>query len=377
MFRGVIIHSWLILMLHVPVFLNGQEIKVETLSIDAAAPDFYLKGIDGKEYSLSDFENYKILVVLFTCNHCPTAQAYEDKFIQAVNDFKNKNVGFVAISPNSPQAISLSELGYSDLSDDFESMKIRAKDKSYNFPYLYDGESQTASLAYGPIATPHVFIFDQNRNLRYKGRIDDTENPYLSPNERNMDIVINELLEEKQISFESTKTFGCSIKWAWKDEWKRRLLEEWKNAKVTIEEVSANEIKSIIKNDGNKYRLINLWATWCGPCVIEFPEFITIDRMYRGRDFEFISLSADKLNKKDEVLRFLKEKEASNKNYIYSGANTYNLIEAVDENWQGVLPYTLLIAPGGELIYSVDGPIDPLLLKKEIVNALGRYYADD
>lgn len=377
MFRRTIIHSWLILMLHVPVFLNGQEIKVETLSIGAAAPDFYLKGIDGKEYSLSDFENYKILVVLFTCNHCPTAQAYEDKFIQAVNDYKNKKVGFVAISPNSPQAISLSELGYSDLSDDYKSMKIRAKDKSYNFPYLYDGESQRASLAYGPIATPHVFIFDQNRNLRYKGRIDDTENPYVSPNERNMDIVINELLEEKQISFESTKTFGCSIKWAWKDEWTKRLLEEWKNAPVTIEEVTANEIKSIIKNEGNNYRLINLWATWCGPCIIEFPEFITIDRMYRGRNFEFISLSADKINKKDEVLRFLKEKEASNKNYIYSGANTYNLIEAVDENWQGVLPYTLLIAPGGELIYSVDGPIDPLLLKKEIVNALGRYYADD
>jgi hypothetical protein len=96
--------------------------------------------------------------------------------------------------------------------------------------------------------------------------------------------------------------------------------------------------------------------------------------MYRGRNFEFISLSADKINKKDKALAFLKSKHASNQNYIYNAENIYDLIEAVDRNWQGALPYTILVAPGGKIIYSRQGTIDPLKMKKAIVEVLGRYY---
>jgi thiol-disulfide isomerase/thioredoxin len=167
------------------------------------------------------------------------------------------------------------------------------------------------------------------------------------------------------------------VKWAWKDEWKKKLLVDWANEPVTLEEISAEGIQNEIRNAGDNLKLINIWATWCGPCVIEFPDFITIDRMYRGRDFEFISISGDKINNKEKALKFLTKKEASNTNYIFSGENSYDLIEAVDKDWQGALPYTLLIAPGGEIIYKVDGPIDPLTVKREIVDYLGRYYADD
>ena len=108
----------------------------------------------------------------------------------------------------------------------------------------------------------------------------------------------------------------------------------------------------------------------------EFPDFITIDRMYRGRDFEFISISADKLSKKNKVLGFLKAHQASNKNYIFSRDNIYDLIEAIDPNWQGALPYTVLVEPGGKIVYGQQGPIDPLQLKKRIVenHLLGRTY---
>src|SRR5687767_7690403 len=104
-----------------------------TLSIGAKAPDFKLPATDDKMYSLANFADKKILVVIFSCNHCPTAQAYEDRIIALTKDYASKGVGMVVISPNNPDAINLGELGYTDLSDDMNDMKIRAKDKGYNF----------------------------------------------------------------------------------------------------------------------------------------------------------------------------------------------------------------------------------------------------
>ena len=124
------------ILIFISTCLFAQERNVETLKIGQEAPDFSLPGVDDKTYTLADFNEYDFLVILFTCNHCPTAQAYEDKFITFVDKYRDKGVGFVGISPNSPGALSLSELGYSDMGDDFEDMKIRARDKKYNFPYL-------------------------------------------------------------------------------------------------------------------------------------------------------------------------------------------------------------------------------------------------
>ena len=155
----------------------------KTLEIGAAAPDFQLKGVDDKTYSLASFKNAEVLVIVFTCNHCPTAQAYEDRLIKLTSDYANKSVAVVAINPNDPASLRLDELDFSDLGDSFEEMKIRAKEKKFNFPYLYDGDTETASKAYGPIATPHVFIFDKDRKLRYEGRVDDMENPFQNADE--------------------------------------------------------------------------------------------------------------------------------------------------------------------------------------------------
>ncbi len=115
-------------------------------------------------------------MIIFTANHCKTAQAYEGRIIQLVADYKDKGVAVVGIAPNDPQALSLSELVYSDLSDSFEELKIRAQGEGIQLSVLYDGDSQKVSRAYGPDSTPHVFIFDQERKLRYVGRIDDSEN---------------------------------------------------------------------------------------------------------------------------------------------------------------------------------------------------------
>ena len=103
--------------------LSGYAKDVSTLDINAPAPELALPGIDGKTYHLADFSAAKVLVVVFTCNHCPTAQAYEDRIMQLYSDYRNKGVSLIAISPNDPLAVRLDELGYSDIGDSFEDMK--------------------------------------------------------------------------------------------------------------------------------------------------------------------------------------------------------------------------------------------------------------
>ena len=348
----------------------------KTLAIGSTAPDFNLPGVDGKNYSLESFKDAKVLVIVFTCNHCPTAQAYEERIKQMVTDYKSKGVALVAISPNSTEGLSLSELGYTDVSDSFEEMKYRAKDKNFNFPYLYDGETQSVSLQYGPAATPHIFIFDKARKLRYQGRIDDMENPKKKPTSFDARNAIDALVANKEVPVKTTKVFGCSTKWKEKSDWVERGNREWAKRPVPLEEIDEAGIRELIDNSSGKLRLINIWATWCGPCVIEFPEFIIMNRMYNARDFEFISISADELSKKEKVHQFLKEKQAANANYIFNGDNKYKLIEAVDPNWQGALPYTMIVEPGGKIVYAKQSTIDPLQIKKLIVenDLIGRVY---
>jgi peroxiredoxin len=348
----------------------------KTLAIGQPAPDFNLAGVDGKSYTLSSFSKARILVVVFTCNHCPTAQAYEDRIKQLTKDYKDKGVDVVAIMPNDPKSIRLDELGYTDMGDSFDEMKIRAKEKQFNFPYLYDGDTESAAKAYGPVATPHVFIFDQDRKLRYTGRVDDVEKPTRTPNTLDARNAIDALLANKEVPVKTTKVFGCSIKWTEKSDWIKRAQDEWAREPVKMDTMDAAGLKNLLKNHSDKLYLVNVWATWCGPCVTEFPDLVDINRMYRKRDFEFISISADEPAKRNKALQFLQKMEASNTNYIFNEDNKYKLIESIDPNWQGALPYTLLVEPGGKIVYAKDGPIDPFELKKKIVDnhLIGRYY---
>jgi peroxiredoxin len=348
----------------------------ETLKIGAQAPDFNLLGVDGKRYSLKSFADADILAVVFTCNHCPTAQAYEERIKKLTADYKTKKVAVVAISSNDPKAILLDELGYTDMSDTYDEMKLRAKDMGYNFPYLYDGDDQKIALAYGPVATPHIFIFDKARKLQYNGRIDDVEKPTGTPKNIDARNAIEAMLAGKPVPVPATKTFGCSMKWAAKEDNVKKEQTAWAKEPVTLETIDEAGLKELIQNKTDKLRLINVWATWCGPCVTEFPDFMVMHHMYRRRDFEFISISADNPDKKDKALKFLQGKFASNKNYIFNVEDKYKLIEAVDPKWQGALPYTILVEPGGKIVYSQQGPIDPAKMKKLIVENkyVGRYY---
>jgi peroxiredoxin len=348
--------------------------EIKTLEIGAKAPNFRLPGVDGKMHRLAEFDKAKVLVIVFTCNHCPTAQAYEERIKKLAADYKDKGVALVAISPNDPKAVRLDELGYTDLSDSLEEMKIRAKDKQFNFPYLYDGETQEVSKAYGPVSTPHVFVFDSERKLRFVGRVDDNErhpDQVTSQDARN---AIEAVLAGRPVPVEKTKTVGCSIKWSDKRDSVTQSFEKWAKEPIKLEAIDLEGVKKLVKNDGNKLRFINVWASWCGPCAREFPDLVEIYRMYRGRDFEMVGINIESPEEKAKVQAFLEKNQASYPNYSYSGKDTYALIDAVDPKWEGPIPYTLIVKPGGEVLYRQLGTIEPLEVKKTIVEYLGRTY---
>ena len=353
-------------------FAVGQNAHPEpkTLEIGSQASDFTLKGVDDKTYTLADFSKSKVLVVVFNCNHCPTAQAYQDRLNEIYNKYTPKGVALVVISSNSSKSLNLWEQGWSDLGDSFEEMKIRAKDKGFKFPYLYDGDDQKTAIAYGPMATPHAFVFDKDRKLQYVGSIDESMEKGKGELLKN---AIDAILEGRKIEKPVTKVFGCSTKWAWKTEGTIKLYKEWAALPVTIENIDTSGIKELIRNKSDKLRLINVWASWCGPCVQEFPDFVILDRIYRSREFEFVSINADKLSRKDNVLKFLQKNEASNKNYIFNSDNNYALVEAIDPQWSGALPYTMLIEQGGKVIYRLQGPINMFEMRKLIA---GNRYID-
>ena len=345
-----------------------------TLAIGEAAPDFDLPGVDGKRYTLASFASAKVLVLVFTANHCPTAQAYEERIERLHADFAGRGVAVVLVSPNDPLALRLDEQGYTDLGDTLADMKIRAKDRGWTFPYLYDGETEAMSRQYGPVATPHVFVFDAERKLRFAGRVDDGENPakVTTSDARN---AIEAVLAGKPVPVETTKVFGCSVKWSDKRSSVKEGYEKWAQEPVTLETIDEAGVKSLARNEGGKkLRLINVWATWCGPCVIEFPDIVSLNRIYRGREFEVVTVNADEAGKREKALEFLKSEQASTRNLAFDKGDPYALIEAVDPKWQGALPHTILVAPGGEVIYRSEGAFDTLKLRKAIVGWLGRYF---
>jgi peroxiredoxin len=343
---------------------------LKTLPIGSAAPDFHLPGVDDKTYTLSDFASAKVLVVIFTCNHCPTAQAYEGRVARLQADYRDKGVAVVAISPNNAAAVRLDELGYTDLGDSFEDMKIRAKDHNYTYPYLYDGETQTTARAYGVLATPQVYIFDTERKLRYVGRFDDAETKAVKSHDAKN--AVDAVLAGKPVPVATTRVFGCSTKWIDKQVDAQKSLAKWDGEPVGLESIDLAGVAKLAKNDTKKILLVNLWATWCGPCVAELPELVTMNRMYRGRNFQFVTISMDDLSKREDASKVLKENHVAASNFILKADDRDKFAEALDQEWPGPVPYTLLITPGGKIIYRKAGAIDPLEVKRAIVAYLGR-----
>jgi peroxiredoxin len=174
----------------------------DKLTLGSKAPNFNLPATDGKSYSLDSFKNKRFLIVIFSCNHCPYVQAYEDRIIEIQKDF-NEFLNVVAISSN--ETVNYPE-------DSFEKMKERAELKKFNFPYLWD-ESQDIATAFGATHTPEIFLFDNDRKLAFHGKIDDNWQDPKSVKSKYLRNALEELIAGKKVSVPETFTIGCTIKW--------------------------------------------------------------------------------------------------------------------------------------------------------------------
>jgi thiol-disulfide isomerase/thioredoxin len=353
--------------------VGADTVSIPTLAIGAEAPDFDLPGVDGKRYTLARFKDAKALVIVFTANHCPTAQAYDERIAKLHADFAARGAAVVLVSPNDPLALRLDEQGYTDLGDTLEEMKVRARERGWTFPYLYDGGTQAMARKYGPVATPHVFVFDAARKLRFAGRVDDNENPAKARTAEAHD-AIEAVLAGRPVPVETTKVFGCSVKWADKRALVKDGLEKWAQEPVGFDPVDAAGLKAIAAGDAKKLRLVNVWATWCGPCLIEFPDLVSLHRIYRGRDFEVVTVNADPPEQQARAKEFLQAQHASMRNVGFEKSDPYALIELIDPAWPGALPHTVLVAPGGKVLYRSEGAFDMREVRRHIVGWLGRYY---
>jgi peroxiredoxin len=174
------------------------------MPVGTPAPPFALPATDGRTYSLDDFADAKALVVIFTCNHCPYAQAVEDRLVRLQAEFAPRGARFVAINPNDAQRYP---------ADSFERMVERARDKGFNFPYLRD-ETQAVARAYDAACTPDLFVFGPERTLAYNGRIDDSWKDERAVTREDLREVLEALTTGRTPSLpEVVPSMGCSIKW--------------------------------------------------------------------------------------------------------------------------------------------------------------------
>ena len=343
------------------------------LAIGSAAPDFDLPGIDGKNHKLADYASSPVLVVVFICNHCPIAQMYERRVAQLAADYKERGVSVVAIEPNDPKAITIDELDSSDMSDSLEEMKIRAQYKHFSYPYLYDGETQSVTDAYGPQATPHAFVFDSTRHLRYEGRVDNSYRSELVTTHEVRD-AIDALLAHREVAVTHTGVFGCSTKWKEKHAAQVEALRKIELQPVPLEMVSAADLSKLRTNPEKKMLLVSFWATWCGSCIHEFPDFEDTYRMYSVRDFELVTVSANMPDEKNSVMRVLEKMHATSRNLLFNSNDTAALQAAFDPKWESAVPYTVLISPEGKVLYQKQGSVDILELRRTILANLPSDY---
>jgi len=189
--------------LFVSLLLFAAVANAEELPIGATAPKFALvNAVDGKTVAYTPGDG-KISVVVFTCNQCPYAKAFEPRLIELARQYAAKGIAFYAIDPNDEAEYAVESLG---------EMKARAVEKGYPFPYLKDGDSSIAR-AYGARVTPHVYVFDRGGVLRYRGYVDDSAKA-AERRTAGLSNALDELLAGKAVSNQATRAFGCTIKWS-------------------------------------------------------------------------------------------------------------------------------------------------------------------
>jgi len=363
---------------------SAQTVAGSMLATGKPAPDFALKDLTGKSHSLKAARG-KTAVVVFISAQCPFSNAYHDRLLAIARDYADRKVALIGI--NSHPTESLDEI------------RAHAKQNRLDLPILKDEGSKVAD-AYGATRTPEVFVVDPAGVLRYHGRIDNAKDP-ARVKRNDLREALDEMLAGKPVSQPETKSFGCPIK----------MIRKGTNAEAPAEKAAlsspfpfansfVSQKKPAVKRpaakkpvvsrftpkvgllkpaDFAKYKdslkgqvlVLNFWATWCGPCVAEFPEFVALDAKYRDKGMKMVGISADDVSDlKTKVTAFLREQKAPFENYVQDTDDPQEMIDVVDKDWAGILPATFVFDKQGNLIYKRYGIINRDDLVAVVENAM-------
>ena len=334
----------------------------KSLALGDALPSFKLTGTDGAAHTPGDWKQSPVLVVAFLCNHCTESQVYEARLNRMAQSFAPKGVAVVAIQSSNPKAVTDKDLAWSDVGDSLEDMKERATFRKFRFPYLYDGDTGSTALAFGATMAPTVFIFDKERKLRYSGRFDTDPSNGPATGHSASDAV-EELLAGKPVTVAATKAAGCRLRLGPAT----AVKPSPETAPVNVALASAEVLTALRHNPTGKLLLVNFYATWCGPCVTEFPDLMASNRMYRDRAFAFTTVSANVPDEKPEVLAFLRKMNATTNNLLYGSDDTYAMQDAFDPDAGSAVPVTVLLSPQGNVLYHEQGEIDLMEIRRAIL----------
>jgi thiol-disulfide isomerase/thioredoxin len=261
-------------------------------------------------------------------------------------------------------------MGYTDVGDSLPEMKIRATYRHLDYPYLYDGATQSVALQYGPTATPHVFIFDQQKMLRYEGRIDNKARANTATKHEARD-AIDALIAGRPVTVEDTPAVGCLTKWAYKETGANSEMAQGDRKPVTVQMASIDQLKALRENSGTQKILpVNFLATWCGPCMEEFPELQKMVRMYADRQLNVVTLSINSPDEEKFALAFREKYHAISRNLLFAGSDSADAVSAFGTDWKGGVPYTVLIGTNGEVLFKEQGSMDTLDVERAILKNL-------
>jgi peroxiredoxin len=334
------------------VAIAAQPTKVV---VGQPAPDFALKDTGGKAHSLKAYRGQTV-VIGFVGTKCPIANAYITRMNGIAAEYKAKNVVFLGINSNVNEPLKL--------------VKEHAAKAKYVFSILKD-ERNVVADSFGASVTPEMYIIDGAGVLRYHGRVDNASDER-RVERHDLRVALDEMLAGQPISKADLKAFGCVIKRAGVTETK--MLQKPVTSPATTSPIALlkpADFDKLRADSNGKVLLINFWATWCAPCVAEFPEFVMIDKTYRSKGVRMVSISTDeKSDLEGAVIPFLKKQKAEFESFLSDADDPQELIDVVDKNWSGALPATFVFDKAGKIVFTKYGIIDREELLKALESAL-------
>ncbi|MFN7929160.1 MAG: redoxin domain-containing protein [Blastocatellia bacterium] len=326
------------------LFISLVSAQAAKLSVGQAAPDFSLKDTTGKTHSLKTYRG-QMVVIGFVGVKCSISNAYIARMNGIAQDYQAKNIVFLGINSNANEPLN--------------ELKAHAAKAKYSFAILKDVRNVVADQ-FGATVTPEMFIVDAEGMLRYHGRVDSASN--LARVERHdLRVTLDELLAGKAPSQPELKAFGCQIKRVPGSNLAAApaTVAKSTNIESLVTLLKPAEFNKLKTDSQGKVLLINFWATWCAPCVAEFPEFVKIDKTYRSKGVRTVAISTDeKSDIESAVVPFLKKQNVAFESFLSDADDPQLLIDVVDKNWSGALPATFVFDKQGKLVFTKYGIID-------------------